>query len=340
MQNTTSSLRGLGKEFFPHQLLRLDFIHIHEEAKRQELIHPANKNGAEIAGRVFSFFDGVVIPSILQSDWTFQAAKTFAEVHALPYFHTLRLIGEQTTLWQNKFLKLNDRIITVFSKLAIAGKAPLKPMYFPKGSDFVDVLFWDKLNNNERQEVEELQKEIIDHENLHLTLTLRNIGDVYEMGLPRIFFVIKRAMVEHSGLRKPDSDSRLLQPSDYIDWYTRCFDHKHELFELIGSEDSRRFYKAARNVRGHHRGLKWDKNTDTVYLEDEKETLAVHIHELSRRHRFLDYLCTYGTRAILLAFCERDLGSAAMMIYQGYEKLFPQGFPSGEGRGYKSYPNL
>lgn len=330
-------MESLGKNFFPHQLLRIDFLQIHEEAKRQEQIHPGNKGEKDIAGKVFSFFDLIVNRQILQSDWTFDAARIFAETYALPYFHTLRLIGEQTTIWQAKLLKLNDMVVNTLARFALKGKAPLKPIDLPKGSDFISLLFWDKLTEREKQEARELQKEVVDHENLHLTLTLRNIGDVYEMGLPRVFFVIRRAMIEQRKLPKLPSDLTLLQPSDYLDWYARYFDIKHELFDIIGDKKSRHFYKVARNVRVHHRGLKWDKETNMVFLEDNKEVLTVHIHELSRRHRFLDYLCTYGTRAILASFCERDQGSAAMLIYDEYEKLFPQRFPSGEGRGYRKY---
>jgi len=331
-------LEGIGKAFYPHELLRTDFNQIHEEAKRQEKIHPFNTGEFEIAKNVYRFFDGIVIPSILKSDWVFESAQQFAENYALAYFHTLRLIGEQTVNWQNRLLKLKDKVLDLLARFSQAGRAPKQiSTDLAKASDFVNLLFWANLTNDEKLEANELHKETIDHEDLHLTLTLRNIGDVYEMGLPRVFFVIKRAMKENKGLEGSKSDKILLPPSDYIDWFVNQSNESHDLFQIVGNATNRQFFKVARNVRGHHRGLKWDRESNLVILEDLEEKIAVHIHDFSQKHRLLDYLCTYGMRAILAAFCERDQGKAAMRIYMEYEKLFPPGFPSGEGRGFKPY---
>ena len=119
--------------------------------------------------------------------------------------------------------------------------------------------------------------------------------------------------------------------------YSNNFDEKHELFPIIGNKEIKTFYKFARNVGGHHTGLKWDRAKNIIILEYNK-TLEIPLLKFQQRHRYLVYLCDYGTRAILSGFCEVEKGPISNKVYQEYDKIFPAGYPSGNGRGVKPYP--
>ena len=331
-------MEGIGKNFYAHQLLRFDFSQIHEEAKRQEDIHPSNKGELAIAQGVFTFFNDSVIPSIISEDWIYQAALSFVEEYIQTYFNSIRLNGEQTHKWQQNLLKTNDEVVDMLAKMAVAGKAPRAgTVNLPKASDFTQLILLEKLSPQETKAVNDLHQRTMDHEDMHLTLTLKNIGDMYEVGLPRIMFLARRVIKHVLGEKASKSDEKLLQPADHLDWYAQKCDNTHPLFPIIGDGDMQAFLKFARNVSSHHIGLKWDRNKNTVILADRHETLEVPIHLFQQRHRYLVYLIDYGVRAILAAFCETEQGEKANKVYREYDKIFPSGFPSGEGRGVRLY---
>jgi hypothetical protein len=96
---------------------------------------------------------------------------------------------------------------------------------------------------------------------------------------------------------------------------------RHDLYPALGYLAS--FYNVARNVGSHHRGLAWEPATNEVVLPDRKKTLRLHVHEFQQRYRYLAvYLCDYGMRGILSAFCKREQGSVSEMLLSEYEKIF------------------
>ena len=334
------SIEKLGKNFYADELLRFDFSQIHDEAKRQEEIHPSNKGELAIAQGVFIFFNNSVIPTIISEDWIYQAALTFVEEYVQTYFNIIRLSGDQTYQWQQNLLKTNNEVIDLLTRMSLAGKVPQSgDVNLPKASDFTQLILFEKLTSSERLAVDELHQRTLDHEDMQLTLTLKNIGNMYEVGLPRVMFVVRRVIKHIIGEKDTKSDNKLLQPSDYLDWYAQKCDDTHPLYPIIGDEEMQAFLKLARNVSSHHVGLQWDRIKNTVTLADRKDTLEIPIHLFQQRHRYLVYLIDYGARAILAGFCEAEHSEKSNKIYAQYEKVFPSGFPSGEGRGVKLYPN-
>ena len=330
---------GISKKFYAHELLRFDFENILEEAKRQEEIDTRNKDEVQLASIIFNFFSNTVIPLIISEKWVYESSLAFAEQHIQSYFNTIRLAGQLTYKYQQKLHKINQEVIDCLANLAISGKAPkADKVDLVKASDFTQLILFKKLTATELQSINNLHNRALDHEKMQLTLTLRNIRDMYEMGLPRIMFVACRAMKHQLGMKHQISDDRLLQPSDYLDWYKNNLDEKHELFPILGNQKIEKFFRVARNVGGHHTGLKWDRNKNIVILEDRSKTLEIPLLKFQPRHRYLVYFCDYGTRAILSGFCEVEKGPIANKVYQEYDKIFPSGYPSGNGRGVKPYP--
>lgn len=330
---------GIGKNFYAHELLRFDFEKIIDEAKIQEDTDSRNKGEVQIATIIFNFFSNTVIPLIISEKWVYESSLAFAEKHVKNYFNVIRLAGEQSYKCQQKLHAINEEVIDCIAKMAISGKAPnANNVDLAKASDFTQFILFKNLTPAELQSVNNLHNRALDHEEMQLTLTLRNIRDMYEMGLPRVMFVARRAMKHKLGLKPQTSDEKLLQPSDYFDWYYNNLDKKHELFPIIGNKNFKTFYKIARNVGGHHTGLKWDRDKNIVILEDRSKPIEIPLLKFQQRHRYLSYLCDYGTRSILSGFCEVEKGLIANKVYQEYDKIFPAGYPSGDGRGVKPYP--
>ena len=90
------------------------------------------------------------------------------------------------------------------------------------------------------------------------------------------------------------------------------------------------FYKIARNVGNHHEGLKWMPEENLIILSDENNELSIEMYEFQQNYRYLVYLCDYGTRGILAAFCEHERGSISKWLLKEYMKTFPENFPPGE----------
>lgn len=331
-------MEGIGKNFYAHELLRFDFSQIHEEARRQEEIHPSNQGELLLAQGVFNFYNDSVIPLILSDTWVYEAALAFVEQYVQTYFNIVRLSGDQTYKWQKNLLKIKNEVVDVLVKMAIAGKAPnVEKVNLPKASDFTQLILFDKLTKQEALAVNDLHQRTTDHEQMQLTLTLKNICDMYEIGLPRVMFVVRRVIKRAIGEKPSRSENKLLQPSDYLDWYVKKCDKAHPLFPIIGGQQMQVFLKKARNVGSHHVGLRWNRDKNKVILEDRNDTLEISLYQFQQHHRYLVYLIDYGIRAILSAFCEAEQGTKANNIYKEYEKIFPADFPSGAGRGVKLY---
>jgi hypothetical protein len=206
-----------------------------------------------------------------------------------------------------------------------------------KLSDFLSFIDFDELKRQNQIEATDLFQRAADHERLQLTVTLRNIRDSYEMGLPRVMFVVRRAMQVKHGGRTKRGDDDLMQPSNSINWFRSNANNKHPFYPILGHQQLIDFYRVARNVASHHVGLKWEPKTHQVILEDREATLLVHIREFQQRYRYVVYLCDYGLRAILSAFCERERGAASDDILDEYNKTFPENFPFDEEVKLKYY---
>ena len=132
--------------------MKFDFYQIHEEAKRQEEIHPSNKGEQLIAQGIFTFFNETVIPLIISEAWVYEVALDFVENHVQTYFNNIRLSGDQTYKWQQNLLKINNEVIDMLAKLALAGKAPKAgEVNLPKASDFPELISFEKLTQLETQ---------------------------------------------------------------------------------------------------------------------------------------------------------------------------------------------
>jgi hypothetical protein len=326
-------------ELYPHQIFELDFRQLIQEAHRQESMNSANLGESKIAEGILDFFSTRVRPQIEQSDWVFEGARTFADIYVSQYFQTLRLSGEQAVRYQGQLHKTNKAVEDVLVSLAGQGKAPMAgEVDLPKASDFVELILMDQLDDKTRQEVDDLHRRVVKHEELQLNLTLRLIRDMYEIALPRVMFVVRRALKEASRLKPAASDSCLLEPPDYVDWFSTHVPSDVAVFEIIAGEELRSFYRIARNVASHHKGLRWLPEEDLVILEDRnKPPLRVPVHQFQQRYRYLQYFCDYGVRGILASFCGKERGELSLKVCQDYETTFPSEIPNLAPRTVKAY---
>jgi len=324
------------REVLPYEVFRLDFEAILEEGKRQEQIDPNNQGEYDLVEGIHTYFSSQVLLLIAHNDWVFEAASKLVAEHVDAYFQCLRLSGKEAFETQSGLHKLN-REVSDFLR-AHPPEAPLaKSVSLTKASDFIALIELEKLGKQAQAEAIRLFEWARDHETMQLTVTLRSIKDSYEMGLPRVMFVVRRAMKVEQGMHPKSSDNNLLQPSDYIDWFKNHAGSQHPFYPILADQKLVEFYRVARNVASHHKGLKWEPKTDQVILEDRGTTLPVHMREFQQRHRYLVYLCDYGLRAILSAFCDRDTGVASDDLLDEYSKTFPEAFPANEKARVRYY---
>ena len=313
----------------PHEFFRLDFDQILEEGKRQEENHPANKGEYDIVKGMHEYFACEILPRIVQDDYVFEAATRFATDHAVECFRYLRLGGQEVYRTQQRLDETNDKVYDFLARAYIAEFAPsARNADLPKASDFIEFVDIDRLDENTRAQALALHREVRDHEDLQLTVTLRGIRDSYETNVSRIMFVVRRAMKVALGLPQKKSDGRLLSPPDYIDWYVAHADSNHPFYRVLC--EGRKFYKVARNVGSHHIGLKWKPKSDIVVLQDRDNTLPIHVHKFQQGFRYLVHFCDLGVRGILAAFCERERGPISNMLVEEYRKTFPSDWTGGE----------
>ena len=313
----------------PHTFFRLDFDQMLEEGKRQEEIHPANKGEYALVRNIHTYFDGAVLPLIISSDWVFEAASRFAADYAIDCFHLLRLSGQEVYNTQKDLLEINEGIEHLLARACHAGAAPLAGrINLLKGSDFLELVELDKLNAKMRREARTLYGRAKDHEILQIKVTLRAIHSSYETTLPRVMYVVRRAIKVKLRLPAKKSDDELTGISAYMNWYEKRVNSGHPLYPVLGK--LRSFYKIARNVGSHHRGLRWEPDSNEVILTDEKTELRMSVHEFQQKYRYLSNLCELGLRGILSAFCEREQGAVSNWLVKEYAKTFPEDFPQGE----------
>lgn len=317
------------KTVWPHEFFRLDFDQMLEEGRRQEEIHPANKGEYALVRNMHAYFAGDVLPLVIHDDWVFEAASTFASDFAIDCFRHLKLCGQEVYNTHKRLLGIKEGITELLARAHIAGGAPLPgTVGLAKASDFLSLVDLDKLPEGMRVEAIELHEQAKDHELLQLTVTLRAIRDSYEITLPRVMYVARRAMKVKLGLSRKASDNKLTGISEYIDWYAARIDSHHSLYPVLGR--LREFYKVARNVASHHGGIKWEPASNEVTLPNRSTVLGVHVYQFQQRYRCLVYLCQLGVRGILSAFCQREQGATSDNLVREYINAFPEDFPASE----------
>jgi len=325
------------RRVWPHEFFRLDFDQMLEEGKRQKQIDTANAGEYNLVRSMHAYFESEVLPAIVNDDWVYEAASTFASDYAMDCFDCLKLDGQEVYNTQKNLLALNEKVADFLGRAYLAGAAPLAgTIDLPKASDFLDLIQIGRLSPGMRSEAEILHEQAKDHEFLQLKVTLRGIRAAYEMPLPRVMYVVRRAMKVKLDLPPRPSDDKLTGMSEYISWYTARVSSGHPLYPVLGQLHA--FYKVARDVGSHHRGLKWKPETDEVILPDNKTVLTIPLREFQQKFRHIVYVCEIGLRGILSAFCERERGSVSNWLVKEYLKTFPEDFPEGEPGTVAFYP--
>jgi hypothetical protein len=325
------------KRVQPHEFFRLDFDQMLEEGKRQEEVNPVNRGEYDLVRSMHTYFDSEVLPLILSDDWMFEAASEFVSAYAADCFHFLKLSGQEAYNMQKNLLRINDEIVDFLARAHLSGAAPLAgSIDLPKASDFLDLIELDKLAPEARAKAMTLYEEARDHEILQLKATLRSIRASYETPLPRVMYVVRRAIKVKLGLPPKANDNELTGISEYISWYTARVNSDHPLYPVLGRLHG--FYKVARNVGSHHRGLQWKPESNKVILENDTTVLTMPVHEFQQKYRHIIYLCELGLRGILSAFCEREQGPISNSLVKEYAKTFPDDFPEGEPGAVMFYP--
>jgi hypothetical protein len=298
---------------------------------------PANLGEHQLACGIHDCFSDEVLPLIVRDDWVFEAAATFASEYARDCFLNLHLGGTEVYRTQQQLVEIKEQVVDFVARVAIAYPSLLPPeLAMTKPSDFTELMDINRLDKGRRSEAKALYELCRDHERLQVEVVLRSIRGCYETTLPRVMYVIRRAMKVTLGLPPKPSDNTLTGISDYMDWYERRVSSTHALYPIFGR--LRSFYTVARNCASHHQGLTWKPESDEVVLRDRHNVVSVHVDQLMQRHRYLVvYLCDYGLRGILSAFCERERGPVAKMLVLEYCKTFPENFPAGEQARVRFY---
>ena len=137
--------------------------------------------------------------------------------------------------------------------------------------------------------------------------------------------VVRRAIKQKVAESERLKYSKLLDISESLDWYEANVGISHPLYPVLG--ELRTFYRVVRNVSSHPQDLEWDYENNQVILHDKISPIEVDVDEYMQRYRYLVYLCEFGLRGILSAFCERERGEESVRMIREYSKIFPESFP-------------
>ena len=315
------------RQILPHEFFRIDFDAVLEDARRQEEVGSSNIGEYAIAKGMHTYFDEKVLSIITSSDWVFGAAQRFASEFAIDCLHGLRLGNSEVYNAQKNLLELKTRVKKIVSQAydlgAIKGTGTL---HLAKASDFYTILEHNRLNEAIHHEAEVLYEHAQDVESLLPKVILRSIRDIYETVLPRIMYVVRRAIKVELRLSLKKSDEKLLGMSESISFYDNHINESHPLYPVFGKLYD--FYRVARNTGNHHPGLAWKPEKNEVVLQDSQSPpLAVPMQEFQQRYRYFVYLNEFGVRGILSAFCERERGETSNWLVKEYAKIFPDDFP-------------
>ena len=315
----------------PHEFFRLDFDQIPEEGLRQEGLLKENIGEYEIVKNIHKYFAEAVIPLIHSNDWVYEAATRFATKYALDCIDLFRINAEEISTAQTRLLELKVEILSMIEDAKENGY--LK--YFTgrrelnKTSDFIELLDISKMTYELRLSVQKLYDRVVDREKLHILSGLRAITDSYETNLARIMFVVKRAIKVKNHISPSESDNLLRGISEDISWYQRYISKDHPLFPILGNLSN--FYKIARNVGNHHKGLEWIPERNLVVLEDNNDRIEITSSKFIQKMRYMTiYICDLGLRGILSGFCKREHGEISNKLVKEYIKIFPDDWDRGE----------
>jgi hypothetical protein len=312
----------------PEGMFRLDFDVILDGAKRQEKIHPSNKGEYAIASLAHMFFDLHVLRLIRTNNWVYESAQTFAEDYSDDCFRYLKTAAIEVYRTQENLITINKKVKNLIDRINNEGAFKNEgEINLVKASDFYELVDFSKLNKEMQNKTNALHEEAIEQEDTHVWVTLRTMRDLYEIILPKVMYVVRRAIKVMDNIQVTSNDNVLSGISSYLDWYESKVKKSHALYPVL--HKLRPFYKVARNVASHHEGFHWDSVKNIVILEDKSTKLRLHVHEFQQNYRHLLYLCDLGVRGILSAFCGRDKGELSNELARKYARTFPENFPEG-----------
>lgn len=315
----------------PHECFRADFDAILEEGKRQERIDAHNIGEAQIVADMHTFLDQEVLPAILNNDWVFDAAQAFASKYAEECFATWKLTGDEVYAAQQKLLRLKSEVEDFLERADEfnAVRRSQQELVEEKMSNFPRIVKRYNLPLEMQAEATRLFEEVSEHEALQIRIVVRAIRENYTKILPRLMYVIRRAMVIKPSESEAQNYEDLKDISEILNWYENAADESHPLYPVFG--ELRALYRVIRNVANHPEDYVWNSNEDTIAFPiPNNKPLKINSRELTQKYRYLVHLCDLGMRGISLAFCEREQGPISNDLLRQYAKIFPENFPGGE----------
>jgi hypothetical protein len=281
------------RKVLPHEFFRIDFDAMLEAAKRQEEIDSRNTGEYAIAKGIHTYFDRKVLSVIASDNWVFEAAQRFASEFAIDCLKYLRLANSEVYNVRKNLLEMKMRVKELITQASGLGAVKATGTFsLAKASDFYAILDHDLLNKTMRNKAMALYEQAQDEESLLPTVILRAIRDVYEAVLPRIMYVVRRAIKVEMGLVPRKSDERLLGMSKSISFYNDHIDNHHPLYPVLGKLHG--FYRVARNAGNHHLGLVWKSDQNEVVLQGSQSSpLTVPLLEFQQRYRYFIYLSEF-----------------------------------------------
>ena len=303
---------------YPHTMFEQDFFEMYKEVQRQEKLDPKYKNESKMGTDIFYLFGEDVLPNIKNDDWVYESAKVFAKDYAEEYFTTLRLMNSVDNI-QKRLTKMRSEIKELVREAMKSGLIS-GSVKLVKPSDFTKIVDIDELPGNLPQKAANLYNDALDLENMYVHTGSQATQALYEKGLPRIFFVVKRALKRQFGFAKTSGDNQLQEPHQYINWCKQHLDNQHILSRFLVS--NREYYKIVRNVDSHYSGPKWLPESNQIYLPDKDNQMTVHIDKFSQLYRYLMYFCEIGCRGILAIFSKIEQGSISNHIKNEYIRMY------------------
>ena len=303
---------------YPHQLFQADFLNMWEEAQRPEQLDPLRKEESSLGKEIFFFFGEEVLPLILSHDWIYEGARTFVTEYAEQYFSVLRLLRsvEDTQL---RLVELKAKVKDLLAAAISLHLAPASTQLV-KPSDFVEIIQIDKLPTALRQKAKQLYEEAIDLEDLYVQVVSQALHGLYEKGLPRIFFVVKRALKVRMNAKPTAADNSLGEPHQYLNWCKQHLGPEHVISRVFVEHSH--IYRAARNVASHQLQPEWRPASNEVFLPDTNNPQLLSLTAFSQLYRFLMYFCEMGTRGILAVFADRERGEKSNRAKHSYMKMY------------------
>ena len=220
---------------------------------------------------IFFFFANEILPLIKFNDWVYDAAKRFAEEFADEYFIMLRLLGSVEEN-QERLTDLREEV-TEFLKTSMSlGFAP-SSVKLTKLSDFRKIVNHKRLPVPMQNQVDYLYDETVDLEYVYVNVASQAMQAMYEKGVSRIFYVIRRGLKTQMGLKPSSSDDTLLETHQYLNWCNQHTPQNHIISRFLVNQSQ--FYKTVRNVDSHVSGPKWLPDTNQVYLPDRDKPLTI-----------------------------------------------------------------